>query len=443
VSASRWRAPVREQVQRRAEDIVGFAQELVRVPSETHPPGGDEGPVQRVVAAKLEQLGLLVDVFEPWSVEDVEQHDGWWPGLDYRDRPNVVATWEGRGGGQTLILNGHVDVVPAGPPERWATDPYGAELRDAAIWGRGAVDMKGGVAAMIMAVEILRECGYEPAGSVIVESVVNEELGGYNGTLACCVKGYAGDAAIVLEPTGLDIAPASKGGQVYRAIVRGQPAHSALWKRGTSALDKALILKDALVGWERIRASECADAPFFGAGSECPAFADTVWSLRAGDPDVMAHPETAELLFWVDLLPGESRDEVLARFERFVQSHTATDPFLREHPAELSRATMRPFLGHAIDREHPIVTTLAGAAQEAGVPSKLVGEPGACDAMIFNVYSKTPAVVFGPGDLALAHAPDEHLPVGELLKAVEILALTIADFCGGSRTSRAERAATR
>jgi len=436
-------ALVRARVRAREDDVVAFTRELVRVPSETHPPGGDEGPVQRLIAAKMEALGLAVDMFEPWSVQDVERHAGWWPGLDYADRPNVVGTWAGRERGRTLILNGHVDVVPAGPRECWSVDPYGGELRDGAIWGRGAVDMKGGVAAMIMAVEILLDCGWEPAGSVILESVVNEELGGYNGTLACCAKGYAGDAAIVLEPTGLHIAPASKGGQVYEAVVRGQPAHSAFWWQGTSALDKALVLKDALGAWERLRAQECADVPFFGRDGDypLPAYADTIWSLRAGDPEVMAHPETAELLFWVDLLPGEAREAVLNRFEQFVYAHTAADPWLAAHPVELSQATMRPFVGNAIDPGHPIVGALSAAVEQVGLAPRLAGFPGACDAMIFNVHSSTPAVIFGPGDLALAHAPDERLQVEELLNAVEALALAIAGFCDAQRAAGEAQAA--
>ncbi len=422
---------IRDRVSARSEQIVGFAGDLVRIPSETHPPGGDEGPVQRFVAARLAQLGLEVDVFEPWDVEGVESHEGWWPGLDYADRPNVVATW-GEGRGPTLILNGHADVVPAGPRERWSSDPYGGEVRDGALWGRGAADMKGGIAAMVMAVEILRDCDLCPAGSVVIESVVNEELGGFNGTLACCAKGYVGDAAIVLEPTGLAISPASKGGQVYRAEVRGEAAHSAFWWRGTSALDKALLVKEALTAWERTRARECAAVPFFGqdSGYPLPAFADTIWSLRAGRPDVMANPEQAELLFWVDLLPGESRDAVLERFERFLVSYTGTDPFLAANPVELSRETMRPFLGNAIDPDHPIVATLGAAVEGLGLEKRLVGFPGACDAMIFNLYGDTPAVIFGPGDLAVAHAPDEYLPVEELLRAVEAIALAIVGFCG-------------
>jgi acetylornithine deacetylase len=143
----------------------------------------------------------------------------------------------------------------------------------------------------------------------------------------------------------------------------------------------------------------------------------------------MAPPELAEMDFWVDLLPGEPREEVLTRFEQFVRSHLAGDPFLSQHPVELSRATMRQFVGNSIDPDQPVVTSLLSASAAADAPSSLVGFPGACDAMIFNVFTHTPAVIFGPGDLRLAHAPDEHLPVDELLKATEIVALAIVEFC--------------
>ena len=170
----------------------------------------------------MRDIGLEVDVFEPWSVPGVLDHPGWWPGLEYVDRPNVVGTWRGSGGGRSLILNGHSDVVPAGPRDLWTYEPYGGVIADDRIYGRGASDQKGGIAAMIMAVQVLSDLGVTPRGDVIVESVVNEELGGYNGTLACCVKGYLADAAIVTEPTQLEIVAATKGGQTYKATVPGR-----------------------------------------------------------------------------------------------------------------------------------------------------------------------------------------------------------------------------
>ena len=105
------------------DEVVALVQQLVRIPSETHPPGGDEGDAQAFVAKQMTELGLDVDVFEPWSIPGIEDHPGWWPGLDYDGRPNVVGTYRGEGRGRSLILNGHVDVVPAGPAEEWTSPP--------------------------------------------------------------------------------------------------------------------------------------------------------------------------------------------------------------------------------------------------------------------------------------------------------------------------------
>ena len=137
-------ARVVAEVDRQRDALVALAADLVRIPSETHPPGGDEGPVQRFIEAKLRDIGLEVDVFEPWSVPGVLDHPGWWPGLEYVDRPNVVGTWRGSGGGRSLILNGHSDVVPAGPRTLWTHEPYGGVIADDRIYGRGASDQKGG-----------------------------------------------------------------------------------------------------------------------------------------------------------------------------------------------------------------------------------------------------------------------------------------------------------
>lgn len=422
-----------EAVDARRTQIIDLVVDLVRIPSETQPPRGDEGPVQRRIEQVLTDLGLDVDVFEPWSVPGATEHPGWWPGLEYDDRPNVVATWTGTGQGSSLILNGHADVVPAGPREHWTRDPYGAEIADGLIHGRGTADQKAGIAAMIQAVAALKDLGLTPKGDVIVQSVVNEEFGGYNGTLACCVKGYAADAAIITEPTGLHVAPAAKGGQTYRARVPGVNAHHGMAWEGVSAFDKAIIIRDALVAWEDLRADELSDVPLFSDTSKYPkpALANTIWHVEAGEPFLMATPASAEMSFWVDVLPGEDREQVLRRFEGHVQEFARRDAFLSEHPPTLERAHMRPFTGVAIDLDHPIVDSLRRSHEAANPgPSELAAMMGACDQMIFNLYTDTPAVVYGPGDIRVAHSPNEFVPVDEVIAAARTLAVTIADFCG-------------
>lgn len=423
---------IAEAVDARADDIIGLARDLVRIPSETHPPGGDEGPVQDHIASVLGEIGLDVDVFEPWDVAGATEHPGWWPGLEYDDRPNVVATWPGTGGGRSLILNGHCDVVPAGPRDLWTHDPYGGEIVDGRLYGRGASDQKGGIAAMIAAVRILGDLGYRPAGDVIIQSVVNEELGGYNGTVACCAKGYSADAAIVTEPTNLEVVAATKGGQTYKVTVPGVNAHHAWWWEGVSAFDKAIVVKQALEEWETIRARELSDVPYFSDKRKRPrpALADTIWFVSAGDPNLMASPSSAELHFWVDVVPTDDREAMLERFEQHVLDFAATDPFLADHPPQLERAIMRPFDGVSIPADHPVVTSLLTSHQRSnGTETEVGGMDGATDSMIFNRYTDTPAAVFGPTGGG-AHAPDEYVELDGLLACTKTLAATILDFCG-------------
>ena len=293
---------------------------------------------------------------------------------------------------------------------------------------------------MVMAVQVLSDLGVTPRGDVIVESVVNEELGGYNGTLACCVKGYLADAAIVTEPTQLEIVAATKGGQTYKATVPGRNAHHAWWWQGVSAFDKAIVVKDALRQWEELRAEELASTPYFSDTSRRPrpALADTIWFAAAGDPNLMATPASAELHFWVDVLPEDDREEMLQRFEKHVLDHTAQDAFLAQHPPTLERAIMRPFDGVAVPADHPIIASLVEGHRAAlGRMPEITGFDAATDSMIFNLYTNTPAVVYGPTGGGF-HSPDEYVEIDGLVNCAKTLALTILDFCGSDHGEPAE-----
>jgi acetylornithine deacetylase len=420
-------------IERRQPDLIALLSALVRFPSETHPPHGDEGPVQEFIADVFRGLSLEVDIFEPSAVDGIEQHPGWWPGLVYEDRPNVVGVLRGNGGGRSLILNGHADVVPAGPRDNWTRDPYSGEVVDGVLFGRGAADQKAGIAAMTMAVSAILETGIVTRGDVILESVVNEELGGYNGTLACCVRGYEADAAIVTEPTGLAIVPAQKGGQAYIVHISGQAAHHGRWWEGVSALDNAVAFKRALRGWEELRSSAPAVTAWYSDRNRygTPVLADTVWYLRAGQSDIMACPDEAELQFWVDVLPGEDRDEVLLAFEEYINATARLHPYLRAHPPKLERMHMRPFDPVSVEVDSPVVRNLEVAHRAVlDQQADILAGTGACDSMIFNLYSNTPAIVYGPGDIRVAHSPDEYVSLDQVVTATKVLATMIMTHCG-------------
>lgn len=428
-------SPTDEAVQELAEELVDFTRALVRIPTETHPPQGDEGAGQRFLAEWVsERFGWPCDQFLPSDVEGIESHPGWWAGLDYSDRPNVVIRRKGAAGGRSLILNGHMDVVPAGPADQWRFAPYDAVLEEGTIYGRGAADMKGGIASMIYAVRAIEQAGIRLAGDVIIESVVNEELGGYNGTLACCERGYYADAAIVAEGTMCEICPAHKGGQALTLRVPGKAAHSNAWWRGVSAVDKAFLLKQVMSEFQKERVAETRGHEYFSDREIHPlsALVDTIWSFTAGDTSVMATPGEAVLHFWCDALPGEDVHAIVDRLEARILAAADRDEFLRNNRPQLQRTTlMRCFQGTAVSRRNPFVKSLAESyTRIRGQIPRISGAPFACDAMMFNLYSKTPAVIFGPGDVTVAHAPNEFIEVSQLVMATRILTDVMTRWCG-------------
>jgi acetylornithine deacetylase/succinyl-diaminopimelate desuccinylase-like protein len=205
------------------EDLVAFTQALIREPS-INPPGA-EGAVAHILAGYLQALGIEVC---PYEVE--------------ADRPNVIATWRG-GPGPTLLLNGHLDVVP--PATGWTWDPFGGEVEDGLIYGRGAADTKGGLAAIAVALRSLRRQGFSPYGTIVFTAVVDEEVGQI-GTRDLQTLGMKADFGLVAEPKGLLPMIAHKGRIIVEIRVEGRTAHASLWEQGDNAIDRSLPVLEAI-----------------------------------------------------------------------------------------------------------------------------------------------------------------------------------------------------
>ncbi len=417
-----------------SDEVVELAVELIRRPSEIRPPSGNEGEAQRFLAGRLGELGYdKVDVFLPTDVPGIEQHPGWWPGQDFTGRPNVVAVRKGRGGGRSLILNGHMDVVPAGKPERWTYPPFEGVVKEGRLYGRGACDMKGGLAMAVMAAEAVRRAGVQLAGDLILESVVSEETGVYDGTLACCARGYRADGAVVVEPTQLEICPGLKGNHVYRMVVPGKATHNCLWWAGASAFDHAIYLKEGLRRFQEVRTEETRSHPLYADPRRfaVPALVDDIWSIQAGDPNFFAVPDEAVMYFMVEMLPGESREGVMRRFEEFVAEWASRHPFLKDHPVRLESPPLRPIFPVAVEESDPVFTVLRDTLADLrpGQPP-VRGFESACDAMTLMLWGDTPSLIYGPGNLANAHEIDEFVSLDELRQGVRELAAFIVRFCG-------------
>src|SRR6185437_7824760 len=208
-----------EKVDQSRDKAVAFLRDMVVIPSVT----GDEAQIQTFLSKYMTKIGLDVDMWETdW--EQLKKHPGYRPvQRGYEGRPNIVGVLKGTGGGRSLLLNGHTDVIPVGGGEGWSDDPWSARIKDGRIYGRGSCDMKSGVASHVLAVQYLKELGLTPKGDVMVNIVIDEEVSGH-GTLDNVIRGYKADAGISGETSDLFVQPACIGRIWFEIEVQGKPA---------------------------------------------------------------------------------------------------------------------------------------------------------------------------------------------------------------------------
>ena len=386
--------------------------------------GGHETPAQEHVASRMEAIGLAVDCWEI-DLDRLRRHPAYSAEIERDHALGVVGRVGGSGTGKTLVLNGHIDVVPAGDLTLWTVPPWSATVADGRVYGRGSADMKGGLCCALAAVQAIRAAGATLDGTVAIQSAVGEEDGGI-GTLAALERGHTGDAAIVLEPTEMMIAPAQAGALNFRLTVPGRAAHGALRSEGVSPFDKYLPLYDAMREFEQRRNRDVSD-PLFSA-YDLP-FALCIGKVSSG---IWASTEAESLTCEgrLGMSPDESPSEVRRQFEHLVHGVAQRDSFLRKHPPTLEwwGAQFEPA---RIAADHVIVETLAAAHHSATGKKAIVrGMPYGADMRLLVNEAKIPTVIYGPGDIRRAHAPDEFVPVSELLAVTRALVLTILRYCG-------------
>jgi acetylornithine deacetylase len=385
---------------------------------------GDEAEGQEHVAAQMARCGLEVDLWE-LDLDQLKQHPAF-SVEEERERPlGVVGVMGDRGQGRSLILNGHVDVVPPGDQNLWHYPPWRGTIAEGCVYGRGAADMKGGLCCSLFAVKALRDAGVHLKGRLMVESVIGEEDGGV-GTLAAVLRGYTADGAIVVEPTGLAVAPVQAGAFNFRVTIPGQAAHGCVREEGVSAIEKFFPVYQALMELERRRNERFRD-PLY-ARYELP-HALCVGSVRAG---TWASSVAESLVFEGRYGISVDEDQTAARrsLEEAVAAAAESDPWLRDHPPVVEWWGGQ-FYPARTPLEHPLVEAVAGALRDVTeADATLEGMTYGADMGLLVNVGHTPTVLFGPGDVRVAHRPDEYVPVSELETAVRTLALTALRFCG-------------
>jgi acetylornithine deacetylase len=392
---------------------------------------GEEGDCARWFAERLGALDVELDVWEP-DVTELEHHGAYVPRWDdYRGRPNVVATRRGRGDGGRLILNGHTDVVPVDDLAQWSHDPWRAEVDGDRLYGRGAVDMKGGCVVALACLEILEELKIELAGDVAVHLVVDEEATG-NGTLAAVLRGHygPGSGCVFLEPTGTGaLVAASRGAQYFRITVPGYEIATEYQAAYPNAVTEAARL---VLATEEFRAEreESASHPLYGEDYQ-RAYAETrvphaICCASAGAwPSTL--PAACVLEGTIECLPGEDIDAVFASYRDFVLEVSRRSEWLRGHPPTVEPFGLRYEAG-ATEASDPFVQLVAGVTEGvSGVRPPVVGGAGN-DLRHVVLYGDAPAVVFGPTGSSF-HAVDEWVSIDELVSFLEISLRVALGWC--------------
>jgi acetylornithine deacetylase len=330
---------------------------------------------------------------------------------------------EAPGGGRSLILNGHIDVVSREPSSLWTGDPFAARRDGDWLHGRGAGDMKAGLAAMVGAVAGLRRLGLRPRGRVQLQSVVEEECTG-NGALACVIAGHTADAAILTEPTSGAVWNAQVGVLWFQVQVLGAPAHAGDAPDGANAIEASYAVIAAL---RDLEAELNAARPPLYAAYPHPINLN-VGQIHGGDwPSTVA----GECLthFRLATFPGQPVAELMARVEQTVAAVGASDPGLARHRLEV-RYDGFQCEGYELAPDAPLVTGLLdAAARVTGRRPPVYASTATTDARSFQLYGDTPAVCFGPHS-AHEHGVDERVHLPSLTTTAQAIALFIADWCG-------------
>jgi acetylornithine deacetylase len=410
-----------ENVEALRDDAVRLVQDLVRIPSIT----GEETKAQLFFAERLRDLKLNVDCSYPTRAE-LQTHPSFSDdGLPLGERPIVIGHLPGKEpGARSLIMNGHMDVVPVGDESLWSDGAWSGAIRDGKIYGRGSCDMKAGLVAGLIAIKGLLKADYHPAGSVWIQSVIGEESGGA-GTLAAVMKGYRADAAIVLEPTRMAICPVGAGAATFRIKVHGRAAHGAARQEGVSAVEKFYVLFSAIQEFERSRHSNFRH-PLYKDGKMVSPI--SIGKLQAGDwPSTVPETLIAEGRFGI--LPGENISLARKEFEAVIQDAAKKDEWLQNN-LPIVEWFEGQFESTETDLNSPIVKQLKQTHNEIHHNDpEIHGVPYGSDLRFFTNAANMPGVLYGPGDVRVAHALNEFVPIDEVVAVAKTIALTIVRWC--------------
>ncbi len=429
-----------DAIEERRDELVALASALIGFDTTAREVGDaprQEAALQGYLAARFGAIGLEVDLWEP-DGNAMQGQPLVPPGLEFAGRPQLIATRHGRGGGRSLVFNGHIDAVSVEPRQAWTSDPFVAEVREGKLYGRGACDMKGGVASMALAVDALAAAGVELAGDLVVATNTDEESSGAGGT-ALVQRGLRADAGIVTEPTGFDVWVACRGSEYAVIRVPGRPGHAEVrqpdWRQGgaVNAIEKAVVALEAIGSLRREWCKrDGLEHPFLSRPNLLATMA------RSGEWPV-SYPAECELTIAVMYLPAQADErgwgaDVRREVEEWITDKSASDDWLAEHPPVIEWWP-NAVMPMEIPSEEPIVAATLGASADVGRPGCLGGLDSWYDGATLTTLAGIPSIGYGPPGFvrdgaSVAHTIDEYVPVDGLVSCAQALAVAAMRFCG-------------
>ncbi|MCM8777700.1 MAG: ArgE/DapE family deacylase [Candidatus Omnitrophica bacterium] len=405
---------IKDYVEENFQEAIDFLKELIKFPSIS---GQREKDAQEFIKEKFSQFGNVSLVPIPEDIKKDPEYTFADKELDYSNRKNLVLEFPSEGTGRSLILNSHIDVVPAND---WK-DAFCPYEKDGFIYGRGACDAKGQLATIYLTLLALKKTNIKLKGKLIVQSVIEEEVGG-NGALALIRDGYKADGVIVLEATGLNICPANRGAVWYRLEVKGKSVHMGRITEGVNAIEKTCFLMHRLKEYERRLIEESKGVPLFERYKQ-PVQVNFGTIRGDGWPSMVCGYVVLE--GGVGFLPNKDLAIIKNELKEVIENcgdKWIINNYKISYPKLHNDA-------YAIPPDHPLVETMRKAAIDSGVMPDVEGFIASCDARLFNKVGRMPVVVFGPGKLEDAHSDTEKIDTEEIKKAARVLVSTVLNWC--------------
>lgn len=423
-------------IEKKKDELLNALSELIQIKTLNMPPGGFEKPGQEFIFDRISKVlpQKDIDVFEIDDVDGIRNHQLFYPTIDgiervYKDRPNIIAKLASNGSGRSIVFSGHMDVMPV-KEERWDVfeDPFSGKVKDGKMYGRGTADMKAGTLACFAAIECLKDIKVKLKGDVYAESVVDEENGGVNGTIAARLRYPEIDFAILPEPSQMLLGIETRGGSDFKISIEEEGQGGMVFsQRPSNPIYKMSKIAIAIEKYDKVRNEKLIFPDYFKQDLYLPVHTFQLASGGCTYQESGAVPSAAHIYLWLETLAGMDEKKEVETFSNFIADELKIYDEFKKNIPKLEQK-IRFLKGHKTDLNHKGLESIKKAHQALGLEFKPEPLNFACDAFSFKEVSGTEVVVLGPRGSNL-HGKDEWVEIEDFFNIIRIMVLTAIDFC--------------